>query len=337
MEKGIWEQNFSSKNLRGESSGSSPDRPGADYVSDDAPSSVDWPFDQPEPAESQGKWEKAFSNRVAGAARSRASSNAASPRVNSRPRGPIAPQSEPDLNAGTPPERPGYEVSIFREKSKSGPPLLDELGDFLDKIWINLNLKAADQYPKTFLFCGATRGVGVTFLSFYMSLSIALERNMRVLYVDANVDVPHATSVIPNIQSNAGLATYLAGYQSPETLILQTEYKNLSALPSGSNEMVRQANSDQQDARTISEFISYCKAHYDVTIFDGQPAVEFPSTTAFARAVDNTILVCKYGVSRREIARLVIDKLKENGVSLAGVILNERRLPIPASVYRILK
>ncbi|MGO8943652.1 MAG: AAA family ATPase [Syntrophobacteraceae bacterium] len=319
MEKGIWGQNFSSKNLRGESSGSSPDRPGADYVSDDALSSVDWPLDQPEPAESQGKWEKAFSNRVAGAAGSRASSNAASPQVNSRP------------------QRPGYEVPIFREKSKSGPPLLDELGDFLDKIWINLNLKTAHQYPKTFLFCGATRGVGVTFLSFYMSLSIALERNMRVLYVDANVDVPHASSVIPNIQSYAGLATYLAGYQSPETLILQTQYKNLSALPSGSNEMVRQANSDQRDARTISEFISYCKAHYDVTIFDGQPAVEFPSTTAFARAVDNTILVCKYGVSRREIARLVIDKLKENGVSLAGVILNERRLPIPASVYRILK
>ena len=337
MAKGIWGQTFISKNLRGESSGSSPDRPGADWVLDDTPSSVDLPLDQQESGESQGEWEAAFSNRAAGAARSRASSNAAVPRVDRRPSDPIAPESEPALNAGTLPVRPLYAVPLFREKSKTGPPLFAELGDFLDKIWINLNLKAADQYPKTFLLCGASRGVGVTFISFYLSLSIALERNMNVLYVDANMDVPQESSIIPNNQAYPGLASYLAGYQSPETLILQTQYKNLSVLPSGAHEMLRRANSGSQEPRTMSSFIRYCKAHYDVTIFDGQPAVEFPSTTAFARAVDNTILVCKYGVSRREIARLVIDKLKENGVSLAGVILNERRLPIPASVYRILK
>ena len=337
MAKGIWGQTFISKNPRGESSGSSPDRPGADWVLDDPPSSVDLPLDQQESGESQGEWETAFSNRTAGAARSRASSNAAPPPVDSRPRGPIAPESEPALNAGTPPERPLYDVPLFREKSKTGPPLFAELGDFLDKIWINLNLKAADQYPKTFLLCGATRGVGVTFISFYMSLSIALERNMKVLYVDANMDVPQESSIIPNIQAYPGLATYLAGYQSPETLILQTQYKNLSVLPSGAHEMVRQANSGQQAPRTINAFLSYCKAHYDVTIFDGQPALEYPSTTAFARAVDHTILVCRYGFSRREISKLAIDKLKENGVSVAGVILNERQHPIPDSVYRMLK
>ncbi len=336
MEKGIWGQTAMIKNPRGEASGSPSDRPEADWVSDDQPCSVDWSSDRCEPGESQGEWETAFSNGLAGASRPRPTSNAAPP-VSNRPRGPVASQSEPALNAGTPPERPVYEVPIFREKSTSGPPHFAELGDFLDKIWINLNLKTATQYPKTFLFCGATRGVGVTFLSFYMSLSLALERNMKVLYVNANIDVPQASSVIPSIQSYPGLATYLAGYQSPETLILQTQYKNLSALPSGANEMARHSNSGQQDARTIGEFIKYCKARYDVTIFDAQPAVEFPSTTAFARAVDHAILVCKYGSSRREIARLVIDKLKENGVSVAGVILNERRLPIPGSVYRLLK
>ncbi len=338
MEKGIWGQNFNSKNQRGESSGSSADRPEADWVSDDTTSSVDWPLDQQESGEFQGEWETAFSNRTAGAARSRAPSNAAPPRVNSQPRGrPIAPESEPACNAGTHPERPVYDVPLFREKSKTGPPIFTELGDFLDKIWINLNLKATDQSTKTFLLCGASRGVGVTFISFYLSLLTALERNMKALYVDANMDVPHESPVIPNIQAYPGLASYLAGYQSPETLIMQTQYKNLSVLPSGAHEVLRQANSGPQEQRTISSFVSYCKAHYDVTIFDGQPAVEYPSTTAFAKAVDHTVLVCKYGVSRREIAKLAIDKLKENGVSVAGAILNERMLPIPDSIYKMLK
>ncbi|MGA2027719.1 MAG: hypothetical protein ABSH17_11740 [Syntrophobacteraceae bacterium] len=339
MEKGIRGQNFNSKNLLGESSGSSPERPDGDWVLDDQPSSVDWLLDQQESGESQGEWEAAFSNRPAGAARSRTSSNAAVPRVDSQPRGrPIAHESGPALNAGThPEERPVYDVPLYREKSKTGPPIFAELGDFLDKIWVNLNLKAADQYRKTFLLCGASRGVGVTFISFYLSLLTALERNMKALYVDANMDVPQESSVIPNIQAYPGLASYLAGFQSPETLILQTQYKNLSVLPSGAHEMLRRANSGSQEPRTISSFIRYCKAHYDVTIFDGQPAVEYPSTTAFGRAVDHTILVCKYGVSRREIAKLAIDKLKEHGVSVAGVILNERRLPIPDSIYKMLK
>lgn len=223
------------------------------------------------------------------------------------------------------------------KKTDSSRLLADRTQIHCSNQWINLNLKAADRYPKTFLFCGASRGVGVTFISFYMSLSVALERNMKVLYVDANMDVPQESSIIPNIQAYPGLATYLAGYQSPETLILQTQYKNLSVLPSGAHEMVEQANSGRQDPRTINAFVSYCKAHYDVTIFDGHPAMEYPSTTAFAKAVDHTILVCRYGFSRREISRLAIDKLKENGVSVAGVILNERQHPIPDSVYRMLK
>jgi protein-tyrosine kinase len=337
MEKGIWEQAFIGKNLKGKPSGSSPNGLGADLTLDDLLSSTDWPVDQKESGESQGEWEGAFFNRAADAARSRVSSRTAPPPADIQPPGHLPPESEPASNVGTPPALPFDAMHLYRKKSKAGPPFFAELGDFLDRIWINLHLEPAEQYSKTFLLCGATRGVGVTFISFYLSVSLALERNMKVLYVDTNMDVPPKSSIIRNMQVSPGLSSYLAGYRSPETLILQTQYENLSVLPSGTHEMLNQANSGPQNRRTISEFVSYCKAYYDATIFDGQSAVEYPSTTAFAKVVDRTILVCKYGSSRREVSKLAISKLKESGVSVAGVILNERRYPIPDYVYKMLK
>ncbi len=337
MEKGIWEQAFLNSSLRERASDLSPTLRGDDWINDDLLSPVDRPFDLREYDVSQGNWESEFSNKGLNAAEYQGISGAPQSPVGAGPAEPMAPESRPSSNERTlPPRRPEV-VPVYREKSKGGPPLLAALGDFLDRIWVSLLLKSADQHPRTLLLCGASRGVGVTFISFYLSLVLALERNMRVLYVDAHIDAPQYPSIIPNLQGQPGLSSYLAGYRSPEELILQSQYKNLSVLPSGSHEVVNPVNSAYQEPRTIAEFISYCRAHFDATIFDGQPAIEYPSTTAVAKAVDRTILICKYGVSRREISRLVIDKLKESGVAVAGVILNERQYPIPVSVYKMLK
>ena len=73
---------------------------------------------------------------------------------------------------------------FYREKAKSGPHKLSQLGDFLDNIWVNINLRAANQNPRTFVLCGASRGVGTTFISFHLALSLSQERNMNVLYVE---------------------------------------------------------------------------------------------------------------------------------------------------------
>jgi Mrp family chromosome partitioning ATPase len=337
MEKGIWEQAFLNSSLRERSSDSSPGLRSDDWINDDLLSPVDRPFDPREYAVPQGKWESEFSNKGVNAAEYQAASAAPQSPMGTGPAEPTAPESRPSPNERTLPPRRLEAVPVYREKSKSGPPLLASLGDFLDRIWVSLLLKSADQHPKTFLLCGATRGVGVTFISFYLSLALALERNMSVLYVDANIDSPQYPSIIPNLQGQPGLSSYLAGYRSPETLILQSQYKNLSVLPSGSHEVMNPVNSVHQKPRTIAEFVNYCSAHFDATIFDGQPAIEYPSTSAIAKAVDRTILICRYGVSRREISRLVIDKLKESGVAVAGVILNERQYPIPVSVYKMLK
>lgn len=337
MGKGVWEKAFSSKDTGGEPIASSPESLSTDGVRDDSSASADWSPTRKKSVEFQGTWEAAFSGGPRTGVRAQASENGSPAQAGEQPPAASHAESGSSSDAGPNPVQSFHSAHVYREKTKTGPPLLTKMGDFLDKIWLNIHLETADRHSKTFLFCGATRGVGATFISFYFSLSLALERSMKVLYVDANMDDPNQPSIISDMRQHPGLASYLAGYRSLESLILQTQYKNLSVLPSGAHEMLDQANSGFQKPKAVSEFVDYCKTHFDATIFDGQPAMEYPSTTTFAKAVDQTILVCKYGFSRREVLKLAIDRLKESGVSVAGVILNERQYPIPAYVYRILK
>jgi Mrp family chromosome partitioning ATPase len=336
MGKGIWEQAFNRKNATGTARASSQDSPGSDGEIDDLLFPEPPTSDRQTSQQPRGAWESAFSGRKAAAVPKVVADDARHQDDN------VAPASTPEEPSVPPgpecaPGQPFLTAPHYRERSRSGPPLLDKLGDFLDKIWVAIHLEAGDRTPRTFLFCGATRQVGATFISFYLALSLALERSMKVLYVDAGLDKPDEQSIIPNIQGYPGLASYFAGYRSPESLILKTQYPNLSVLPSGAHDLLNQTPPGPQNPKTIHEFVAYCGDHFDATIFDGQPATEYPSTIAFAKAVDQTILVCKYGFSRREVVKLAIDKLKENGVAVAGAILNERQYPIPPGVYRILK
>jgi Mrp family chromosome partitioning ATPase len=56
----------------------------------------------------------------------------------------------------------------------------------------------------------------------------------------------------------------------------------------------------------------------------------------FARAVDLTLLVCRYGYSRQEVSKLAIDKLQKLGITSIGAIFNDRKFPVPQQLYRLM-
>jgi Mrp family chromosome partitioning ATPase len=336
MGKGTWEKAFEDKAPGTEPLVAAP----AGLRGEDMTGGLPPPADKTENLvkldDSPETWEGAFYKKTTGAGPHPAPPAAdAQPVSRPAPESPAPEPPSPDEKPVSP--QPFHTAPVYRKRNTTESPILAKLGDYLDKIWTNIHLEKVDRPSKTFLFCGATRGVGATFISFHLALSLALERNMKVLYVDANLDDPEGRSVLQNIQSYPGLASYLAGYRTVDSLILETQYRNLSILPSGAREILNHPSSVPHAPRTIGEFVAYCKARYDATIFDAEPVVEYPSTTAIAKEVDRTILVCKYGFSRREVCRLAIDKMKENDVFVAGVVLNEREYPLPASIYATVK
>jgi len=238
----------------------------------------------------------------------------------------------PQPSAFSKPVKSRFSPRIIADKlSAPYPGILFKMSTQLSDIWSNILIQTK-QDVETLLVCGATRKEGNTFISFYLSMFLSREYSMKILYVDSNLD--HA--VIPKIRNLPGLYSFVAENKDLSSLIVQTEYPGLYLLPSGSGKIAKNAGGNILSREPIEILMNYCRTNFDITIIDGQPLTASPVMIEFARLVDMTALVCRYGFSRREVSKLAIDKLQKFGITSIGVILNDRQFPIPQNLYKMM-
>ena len=239
-----------------------------------------------------------------------------------------------------PADGPRLQLSVGQLSVSEGldhtPPSLAKMNPSLNSIWTSLLMKSAPT-PRTLLFCGATQGEGASFISFHFSLFLALGLQLRVLYLDTDVEKRSPSPHLPPVQGGRGLVSFFDEGLPLESLVAGTQFDNLWVLPAGDRKSSSQPQGFVYGKETLGKLVSFCRRHFDVAIFDGQPVLWSPATVAFGRAVDRVIMVCRYGYSRREVSKLAIDTLGENEVQVAGVILNDRQYPVPQKLYKKLK
>jgi len=218
------------------------------------------------------------------------------------------------------------------------PPVLTKIHRYLDDIWANIYLESHER-QNMLMLCGAVPGEGCTFISFHLALFLALEHNLKVLYVDTDAGGNGSIPIIPGIERLPGIASYFTSQQSLSSLTLRSEYDNLFVLPSGFQTISEGAPHRNSifKKEAVESFMSYCRGNFDITIIDSQPIAFNPVMIGFARPLGKVVLVCRYGYSRREVTKITVDKLIKNNITVIGVILNEREYPIPPWVYNILK
>lgn len=227
-------------------------------------------------------------------------------------------------------------VCDTRGVSVSCLPVIEKMRRYLEGIWGNVILQRGEK-PKSMLFCGGSHGEGVTFVSFHLSLFLSVEYSMKVLYVDTGVEELEKSRHVCDIPGHPGLASYLLGSQTLESLIAKTEHENLFVIPAGSAESRGRVSGIIARKESLEAMSQFCRQHFDLVIYDGLPATMYPSVFIFARLVDQVILVCRYAFSRREVLKLVKDKMTENGIAVSGIILNDREYPVPGRIYRFMR
>lgn len=163
-------------------------------------------------------------------------------------------------------------------------------------------------------------GDGKTFISINLALSMARERDMSVLLVDA--DTPRARiSEILGIRNERGLVDALVDEAlDVESLILQTDVRGLEILPAGklvegAPELIASARMDQIAARLGA------RDARQIIMFDSAPLLVSSEARALLRVPGQVVLVVRVDVTPRHAAleaAALIDKKK-----FQGVILNE--------------
>ncbi len=186
--------------------------------------------------------------------------------------------------------------------------------------------------PKGYLImiASAMSGEGKSFTAMNLALSLSLEKDVRVLLVDADVAKPQLSQVF-GLAKTPGLLDALRDVTvDVESLIVPTDVATLSFLPAGvgAEEATELLSSNRMERLTT---LLGQRDSSRIVVFDSPPLLQTTESTALVRVAGQIVLVVRAETTPQPV---VLDALKmlegHPGVSL---VLNQSTRAVAQSYY----
>ncbi len=192
---------------------------------------------------------------------------------------------------------------------------------------------------KTILVSSAVPSEGKTFVAANLAISLARNRNNRVLLIDGDLRRPslHAILGAPDIP---GLTEYLEGAAEPGDIMQRNQdpslveasgtrsISNLTFIPAGAG---GDNSSELVANHRIDELIAILTPHFDWILIDSPPVLAFADAVDLARAADAVLLVARGAVTPYDVAQRAQAAFSNSRV--LGFVLNAVRDVPPNASY----
>jgi protein-tyrosine kinase len=178
------------------------------------------------------------------------------------------------------------------------------------------------EHGERILICSAHPNEGKTYCSINLALSMASEKDNRVLLVDADFAKPSILSTL-GIDHGPGLMDALADPNSDaESFVIETDIPGLSVLPAGA-----QTNQDTEylAASRTAEIIDQLTRNDPsrIIIFDSPPALAASPASVLALHVGQTLMVVNADVTTDSALRDALSLL--SGCDHVQLLLNRAK------------
>ncbi|MBM0106197.1 AAA family ATPase [Steroidobacter sp. S1-65] len=247
----------------------------------------------------------------------------------------VAPRPEP--------ARPSQVVHIDREALRHAellPPLSQErqlAGEYRHikrPLIANALGRGVPKLPQghRIMIASAMPGDGKTFTSINLALSFALEKDLSVVLVDADVAKAHLSRTF-RVHNNPGLMDLLRDESmDAESVILPTDVPGLSLLPAGkSSDTAAELLASSRMEQIASEITA--REPNRIVLFDSSPLLVTSEAISLSGMVGQIVLVVRAGMTAQSAVLDAIDLLGE-GKSI-GLVLNQTDEPVrPGYYYR---
>jgi receptor protein-tyrosine kinase len=180
------------------------------------------------------------------------------------------------------------------------------------------------------MMASAMPGEGKTFTSINLALSMALEKDVSVLLVDADVAKPHISRTF-GVEHELGLIDVLRdGKANVESLILQTDVENLSILPAGQrSETATELLASNRMQETFDYLADSDPAR--VVLIDSPPLLLTSESRALAHWVGQIVIVVRADMTPHQAVLDAIGYLGEG--KRISLVLNQSRAETPGYYY----
>lgn len=159
---------------------------------------------------------------------------------------------------------------------------------------------------------------GKSFLSVNLAAVMA-QAGQKVCVVDADLRRGQLRRYFDLPRQTQGLAEVLSGDLSCEDAILQGPHENLFILTTGRyppnpSELLMRSE--------LSQLVSYCAEHFDITIFDTPPVLAVTDAVILARSTGATVFVARHDITPLGEVDAAQKTLASAGLKFAGSVLN---------------
>ena len=166
---------------------------------------------------------------------------------------------------------------------------------------------------------GPTSGVGTTFISVNLAISMA-QAGVRTLLIDGNLRSPGVSELISPVRATAGLAEFLADADDDAKVMLHEARTNLHVLFAG------HAAANPSDLLALHRFrdlIDKSIRRFDLTIVDCPPAAHYGDARRIASLMRHALIIARKNRTLTNDLKSLIRDLEEDRVNVIGSFLND--------------
>jgi succinoglycan biosynthesis transport protein ExoP len=182
----------------------------------------------------------------------------------------------------------------------------------------NLRFLLPDTKFKAFVVTSSQAGEGKSTIVYHLGRYFA-DAGIKVLIVDGDLRFPSLEKMF-QVEKSLGLADIFLSSNGYQQMILSTEVKHLSLMPSGT---LPSNPSELLGSEIMRNFVESVRKEYDLVLIDSPPVLSVSDSLVLASLVENVLLVVRQGKATYPTVRKAISQLEQVKAKVAGVIFND--------------
>jgi capsular exopolysaccharide synthesis family protein len=214
------------------------------------------------------------------------------------------------------------------------PSVHRRLRDNVEQLWGTVFYSAEQAAPRSVVITAAEPREGVTQVAAALAVTgSSAERDMKIALVDLHFRRPRIGQLfgLPSGPGVSGAAEVLAGEVPLNQALASGADGRLSILPAGE---IKNGSAPSFQPDKLQELLHRLCEEHDHVLIDTPPINRQATAQALLPHADGVLLVTKSGSTRRESVAEAKKRVELAHGKILGLVLNQRRFPIPGFLYR---
>lgn len=230
--------------------------------------------------------------------------------------------------------RTGVDIEPQADSGLVEAPEIDfQLNQELESLRERLELELPRTGRRVFLLSSSVDGEGASTVALHLARIMARSPTEKVLLVDGDLtETSESLSAFAGGDCpRPGLVELIDGKIDLQQAILATAEPNLHFLPAGSCDM---RPLDLYGSEGMRHFVDETGDLYRHVLIDCPPVLDHSEVSVLGALCEGVVLVIRAHRTRREVVQRTLSVMKGARCRVLGVVLNQRRYPIPEFLYR---